>query len=100
MVGIAGSAIIGNHVRLAAGAGVAGHLTIGDGATIGARAGVVRTVPPGAILSGFPAIDHETERRAMVARERLPALLRRVRQLERRLEKLEKGTHEQAEDDS
>ncbi len=100
MVGIAGSAIIGNHVRLAAGAGVAGHLTIGDGTTIGARGGVVRSVPPGSVLSGFPAIDHETERRAMVARERLPAMLRRVRQLERRLEALEKGTHEQTENNS
>lgn len=93
-VGIAGSAIIGNHVRIAADAGVAGHLTIGDGATIGPRAGVLKPVEAGAVVSGFPAIDHAVERRAMVARERLPEFLKRLRQLERRLEALEEGSHE------
>ncbi len=92
--GIAGSAVIGNHVRIGAGAGINGHIDIGDGATIGARAGVTKSVAPGSTVSGFPAMDHNLERRVLAAQHRLPDLLRRVRQLERAVQALEGRLHD------
>ena len=85
MVGISGSVKIGHHVRIGAAAGIAGHITIGDGASIGARSGVAHSVPPGGAVSGFPAVEHTLSRRIMVSQARLPELLRRVRDIERRL---------------
>ncbi len=97
-VGIAGSAVIGNHVRIGASAGINGHIDIGDGAAIGARAGVTKSVEAGQVVSGFPAMDHNLERRVLVAQKRAPETLRRLRQLERQVQALEKALHEQAKD--
>ncbi len=92
--GIAGSAHIGRDVRIGAAAGINGHIDVGDGASIGARAGVTASVPPGATVSGFPAIDHNKQRRVLVAQQQAPELGRRIRHLERRLERLEEDRHE------
>lgn len=100
MTGIAGSAVIGNHVTIAGQAGINGHIDIGDGVTIGGRAGVTKSIEPGRVVSGFPAIDHNIDRRVRVAAQQTPQLLRRVRQLERRIEELEKKLHGQAENNS
>ena len=86
MVGIAGSATLKDRVQVGASAGIKGHLTIGEGATVAARGGVVKSVEPGAVVSGFPAFDHAEERRVMVAQRRVPELIRRIRVLERELE--------------
>jgi len=90
-VGIAGSARIGNNVRVGASAGIVGHIEIGDNATVAARAGVLTSVEPGRTVSGFPAIDHSEHRRVMVGQRRVPELLRRVKQLERKLAALEES---------
>jgi UDP-3-O-[3-hydroxymyristoyl] glucosamine N-acyltransferase len=84
-VGLAGSTRIGQWVRMGGQAGSAGHLTIGDGAQIAAQSGLSNSVPAGATVGGYPAIEMGLWRRAMVATARLPELLRRVRRLERRL---------------
>lgn len=86
MVGVAGSAELKDRVQVGASAGIKGHLTVGEGATVAARGGVVKSVDPGAVVSGFPAMDHKEERRVMVAQRRVPELLRRVKVLERELE--------------
>jgi len=96
--GIAGSAKIGNNVRVGANSGIAGHIEIGDGATIAARAGVVSSIEPGRTVSGFPAIDHNEQRRVMVGQRKVPELLRRVRELERKLEALEDTQHGESAD--
>jgi UDP-3-O-[3-hydroxymyristoyl] glucosamine N-acyltransferase len=88
-VGVAGSTRIGDRVILAGQVGVAGHLTIGDGAVVTAQAGVPGDVDPGSVISGSPAVDNPTWLRTSVALPRLPELLRRVRDLERRLERAE-----------
>lgn len=84
-VGIAGSAEVGHRARLAGQAGIAGHLDVGDGARIAAQAGVIGDVPDGATYSGYPARPHREALRASAALFRLPGLLRRIRELERRL---------------
>ena len=88
MVGVAGSAQLRDRVQVGASAGIKGHITVGEGAMVAARSGVVKSVEPGAIVSGFPAIDHDEERRVMVAQRRIPELIRRIRSLERELEAL------------
>ena len=99
MAGIAGSAIIKSGVRIGAQAGVNGHITIGDGATIAARGGATNSVAPGKIVAGFPAVEHGEWRRAHVAQQRVPELLRRVKQLERQLQSLEGKLDAQATHD-
>jgi UDP-3-O-[3-hydroxymyristoyl] glucosamine N-acyltransferase len=84
-VGIAGSTKIGNYVRLAGQAGLAGHLKIGDRATIAAQAGVMTNIGEGETWFGSPARPDRQMKRQYIALEKLPELLRRVRNLEKRL---------------
>jgi len=59
-----GSPLIGDRVRIGAGAIVIGPITIGDDAVIGAGAVVVKDVPPGIVVGGVPAkaIEHASDR--------------------------------------
>jgi serine O-acetyltransferase len=50
-----GPPIIGDRVRISAGAIVVGPITIGDDAVIGAGAVVTRDVPPETVVAGVPA---------------------------------------------
>jgi UDP-3-O-[3-hydroxymyristoyl] glucosamine N-acyltransferase len=84
-VGIAGSSVIGRGVTLAGQAGIPGHVEIGDGATIAAQAGVFGDVPAGATYGGYPARPHKESLRSQAALGRVPDLVKRVRELERRL---------------
>jgi len=88
-VGVAGSSRVGDQVVLAGQVGVSGHLTIGDGAQLGAQAGVIGDVPPGQRASGYPARPHREQLRVIAATRRLPEILKRMEELERRLAALE-----------
>lgn len=88
-VGVAGSTRIGKLVRLGGQAGLAGHVRVGDGAQVAAQGGVIGDVPPGVIVSGYPARPHREALRAEAALRRLPELVRRVRALEQRRERSE-----------
>jgi UDP-3-O-[3-hydroxymyristoyl] glucosamine N-acyltransferase len=87
-VGIAGSSRIGRGVTLAGQVGVAGHIAVGDGAVATAQTGIPSDVAPGAVVSGYPAIDNRSWLKSSAVFARLPELLRRVRELERRLAEL------------
>ncbi len=91
-VGIAGSTVIGSRVVLWGQAGVAGHLAIGDNSVVGAKATVLKDVKPGSHVSGYPAMEHARATRSHANLMRLPQLKERVRQLEARIQELEK-TH-------
>jgi UDP-3-O-[3-hydroxymyristoyl] glucosamine N-acyltransferase len=54
-VGISGSTVLEDFVRVGGQAGMAGHLRIGRGAEIGAQAGVISDLAPGAKVLGSPA---------------------------------------------
>ncbi len=88
-VGIAGSAQIGNRVALGGQVGIAGHLKIGDGAMIAAQAGVPHDVPPGAVMSGTPAIPHRESLRAVNVFPKLPEMKRTLGELEKRVQAIE-----------
>ena len=89
MAGIAGSATIGNRVRIGANAGIVGHITVSDDVTVGGRSSVTHSVDAGKVVSGFPAIDHDAQRRVLVAQQRTPEMLRRLAKIERRLKEFE-----------
>jgi len=65
--GLAGSVIVEDDVTLAGGAQVAGHLTLGKGCIIAAKAGVTKSVKPGAKVAGFPAVPIEEWRRKVIS---------------------------------
>ncbi len=87
--GLAGSSILEKNVLLAGQVGISGHLTIHDNAVIYAQSGIGGDVAPGAVMSGSPAFEAREWLRAVTAFPRLPELLKTVRQLEKKIERLE-----------
>jgi UDP-3-O-[3-hydroxymyristoyl] glucosamine N-acyltransferase len=88
-VGLAGSTRTGKNVVLAGQVGAVGHLTIGDGAMVTAQSGVPGSVEAGKIISGSPAIDNKDWLRSTAAFAKLPKIQKAVRDLERRVSRLE-----------
>ena len=87
--GLAGSSILGKNVLLAGQVGISGHLTIHDNAVVYAQSGIGGDVPAGGVVSGSPAFEAREWLRAITAFPKLPELLKTVRQLVKRLERLE-----------
>jgi UDP-3-O-[3-hydroxymyristoyl] glucosamine N-acyltransferase len=88
-VGISGSAVVEDDVILAGQVGVAGHLRIGKGAMATAQSGIPGSVDAGEYVSGSPAIPHRDWMKSAAAYRQLPALRKRVAELEHRLAELE-----------
>ena len=84
-VGVAGSTTIEDAVVLAGQVGVNGHVTVGKGTRATGQSGITHSVPAGSFISGLPAIDNRTWRKAVTAFRTLPDLRKRVLDLERRL---------------
>jgi UDP-3-O-[3-hydroxymyristoyl] glucosamine N-acyltransferase len=83
-VGIAGSTRVGDRVTLAGQVGVAGHLALGNDVIATAQTGIPGSVADGTVVSGTPAVDNRSWLKTSAALGRLPDLLKRVRELERR----------------
>ncbi|MCD4830645.1 MAG: UDP-3-O-(3-hydroxymyristoyl)glucosamine N-acyltransferase [Anaerohalosphaeraceae bacterium] len=88
-VAVAGSSKIGNGVILAGQVGVRNHVEIGDGAKIGAQAGVINNIPAGSECVGTPAIDAKEKIRQVLATQKLPGMIKQLKQLTKKVEKLE-----------
>jgi UDP-3-O-[3-hydroxymyristoyl] glucosamine N-acyltransferase len=84
-VGIAGSAKVGNYVVMAGQVGIAGHLKIGNQVTVGSKAGVMHNIPDGETWLGMPAQPDKQAKRVVIAIQRLPDLLKKVAQWEKKL---------------
>ncbi len=69
--------------------GLVGHLDIGDGVRLGAQSGVMNDIPAGETRSGYPATEHKNWLREVAATRALPELVKRVRDLEKALKKLQ-----------
>jgi UDP-3-O-[3-hydroxymyristoyl] glucosamine N-acyltransferase len=95
--GLAGSSILEKNVLLAGQVGISGHLTIHDGAIVYAQSGIGHDVPAGAVVSGSPAFESREWLRAITAFQKLPDILKTMRQLEKRLESLEKAQPTEAQ---
>ena len=88
--GISGSTTVEDNVTIAGQAGIVGHITIGRGSIVAAQAGVTKDVPPKEIVSGYPAQPHQLAKRINAEMNRLPQLNQKVKELEKRIEELEK----------
>ena len=81
-VGIAGSTVVDDDVVFAGQVGVAGHLHIGKGVVATAQTGIPSSVEPGERVSGYPAIPNREWLKASAVFRQLPALRKRVAELE------------------
>ena len=87
-VGIAGSVEVGKYCIFGGQAGVVGHIKIGDKVQIGAQAGVTNNVPEGQSVVGSPALPMTQAKRSLTLLKDLPDFRRKLRQLERSLNRL------------
>ena len=69
--GISGSTTIEDYAMFGGQSGVAGHLRIGKGARIAAKSGIMKDVPAGEELMGYPAVPMKTFMRQVVALTKL-----------------------------
>ena len=83
--GISGSTQVGSQTTLAGQVGLAGHLHIGSQVTVAAQSGVMHDIPDGQKWLGTPAYPDRQMKRIFIALQRLPDLLKRVHELEKRL---------------
>lgn len=88
-VGISGSCTLGDGVVLAGQVGLADNIRIGDGTMVGAQAGVMNDVPAGQKMAWSPAIDRKDALRIVGLIMRLPKMAAQLKQLGKRIEKLE-----------
>ncbi len=88
-VGISGSTKIGHHVMLGGQVGTVGHIRIGDYAQVGAQSGVSKAVPDREVVFGYPARPIMRAKRIEAAVNQLPELVKRIRELEKKLAALE-----------
>ncbi len=84
-VGFAGSTRLGDYCVIASQSGIAGHLTLGNQATVGAKSGVMRDIPDKGTVLGIPAMPDKQTKRQWIAVQQLPDMVRRLRELERKL---------------
>lgn len=80
--GLAGSTTTGRGVIFAGQAASSGHLHVGDGTIVTAQSGLPGDTAPNSIHSGSPAVDNKLWLKVTAAMNRLPDLVKRVRELE------------------
>ena len=90
-VGLAGSVKLGRNTILAGQVGVSDHVTIGDGVTVGGRSGVTKKLEDGAFVTGYPTLPHREWLKVQKSLEKLPSLRKEIKNLTRKIEKLEKS---------
>ncbi len=89
LVGIAGSCKLGDGVVLGGQVGLVDNIEIGDGAVVGAQSGVAHDVAAGQQIFGSPAIERKEAFRIIGLMRRLPKLSEQLKQLIKRIERLE-----------
>ncbi|MBQ8493250.1 MAG: UDP-3-O-(3-hydroxymyristoyl)glucosamine N-acyltransferase [Alistipes sp.] len=88
-VGIAGTSKVGSNCFVAGQVGVADHVTIGNHVQIGSKSGIDKNVPDGEIRFGYPALPGLQYHRSFAVFRQLPDMASKLREMEKRLTKLE-----------
>ncbi len=88
-VGIAGSSKLGKGVVIGGHSGVTDNVEIGDGAIVGGFSAIAADVEPGAIVAGSPAGPARDKLRSLLALDKLPETMKRIKAIEKRLSTLE-----------
>lgn len=89
--GIAGSAETEEHVIIGAQSGASGHIKIGKGVVIAAQSGLAKSQDKPGYYQGTPARPINESRKSKALVNRLPKLLERIKDLEKKVGNLEKG---------
>ncbi len=97
-VGVAGSTRLGNHVVLGGQVGVRDNIVLNDAVMVAACSCVPQDVEAGARLAGIPATDSRQFIREKTSLKKLPELLTQIRELYKRVEKLEAATDDRPND--
>ncbi len=92
-VGISGSCTLGSHVTLAGQVGVADHSVIEAGTVIGGKAGVMGGKTTKGFYIGSPIAPHREFMKAQSFFLKLPDMNKKIRELEARINQLEKEDH-------
>ena len=87
--GISGSVIVGDNVTFGGQTGTVGHIKIGGNSVYAGRSGIIGDMPEGVFCAGFPVQPHQEWLRMQALQRRLPQLLKRMRDLEKKVEELE-----------
>ena len=82
------SVTIGRHVTLEGQVGVAGLLKIGVDATASAKTGITNDIEPNQTVIGAPAMPIDRGKRVLMASQKLPEALKRLKELEREVKRL------------
>jgi len=90
MAGIAGSTEIGSHVTIGGHTGIADHTVVESGTMVAAMSGLFGHLSKG-VYSGAPAIPHKDWLRSQILFAKLPEMNKRILELERKIQSLEKG---------
>lgn len=85
--GISGTTTIGEYCMIGGQVGIAGHIKIGNKVMIAAQSGIGKNIPVGKIIQGSPAFDIMPYTKSYVHFRGLPAIVKRIDNLESRLEK-------------
>ena len=89
--GISGSTKLGKNCIIGGQVGFAGHITIADGTMFGAQAGQANSIEkPNQMFMGSPAFPLRDFQRSSIAFKSLPDLQKKVFELQRRIQELEK----------
>ena len=83
--GLSGSTIVGDNVTFGGQVGTSGHLSIGSNSVFAARTGISKSMPEGSFCAGFPIQSHADWLKTQAAVRQLPDLIKKVRQLENKL---------------
>jgi UDP-3-O-[3-hydroxymyristoyl] glucosamine N-acyltransferase len=89
--GIGGSAEVGDRTVIGGAAGVADHVKVGSDVAIGAMSGVSHSVPDQTVMLGAPAMPAAVFKERYLQIGRLKSLREQVKDLQNRLDALEKG---------
>jgi UDP-3-O-[3-hydroxymyristoyl] glucosamine N-acyltransferase len=88
-VGISGSTKIGENCMIGGQAGVAGHITVANRTTVTGKTGVTKTISKeGLILAGNPVSENSEFLKSQAVLRRLPQLEKRVQAVEKSLNEL------------
>jgi UDP-3-O-[3-hydroxymyristoyl] glucosamine N-acyltransferase len=94
--GVSGSAVLGRHVVFGGQVGMVDHTRVGDRVQVAAKSAVMTDIPADAVYRGIPARENWQFGRQEIAVRRLPKMIEQLRELARRVERLESAADDRA----
>lgn len=87
---IAGSCTFGDRVILAGQVAVKDHIRMGNDSIAQGRSAVITDIPAGEVVVGEPAMPYRDYFEQLAVRKRLPQMSRQMKDMQKRIEQLEK----------